>query len=140
MFTYDIQPRFLETDALGHINNNTYGVWFEAARDDIFKIFIPNLNPKEWNLIVAHTSFDFLSEVHYGKEVVVKTAIEKIGNSSFTIIHAIYQDGRLCTTGKCIMIYFDHNEKKSISIPNDKKEILESHLFTQMWPKNLDDI
>ncbi len=37
MFTEVITPpRFLETDALGHINNNTYGVWFEAARDQFF--------------------------------------------------------------------------------------------------------
>ena len=35
MFTERIKPRFLETDALGHINNNTYGVWFEAARDEM---------------------------------------------------------------------------------------------------------
>ena len=35
---------FLETDALGHINNNTYGVCFEAARDEIFHIFMPKVN------------------------------------------------------------------------------------------------
>ncbi|NCU33617.1 MAG: acyl-CoA thioesterase, partial [Candidatus Moranbacteria bacterium] len=29
MLTKEITPRFSETDALGHINNNTYGVWFE---------------------------------------------------------------------------------------------------------------
>jgi acyl-CoA thioester hydrolase len=139
MFSCNIQPRFLETDALGHINNNTYGNWFEAARDVIFRIFIPNLDPKSWNLIVAHTSFDFLQEVNYGKEVVVKTAIEKIGNSSFTIIHAIYQDGKLCTSGKCIMIYFNHQIKKSETIPEDKRNILEGHLFTSRWPGNIDE-
>ena len=47
MFTDTINPRFSETDALGHINNNTYGIWFEAARDSIYKIFIPSLNAKK---------------------------------------------------------------------------------------------
>ena len=73
MFTDTINPRFSETDALGHINNNTYGIWFEAARDSIYKIFIPSLNAKKWNLIMAHSSYDFLAEVHYGKEVIIKT-------------------------------------------------------------------
>ena len=43
MFTEIIKPRFLETDALGHINNNTYGVWFEAARDEIPGIVMPQI-------------------------------------------------------------------------------------------------
>ena len=57
MFTEIIKPRFLETDALGHINNNTYGVWFEAARDENFVFFMPKANVKEWNLIMAHSYF-----------------------------------------------------------------------------------
>ncbi len=81
MFTEVIQPRFLETDALGHINNNTYGVWFEAVRDPFFKIFMPDADIKKWNLIMAHSSFDFLKEVFLGTDVIVKSAISKIGNS-----------------------------------------------------------
>ena len=93
MFTEVIKPRFLETDALGHINNNTYGVWFEAARDEIFRIFMPKANVKEWNIIMAHSSFDFLKEVFWGKKVIVKTGVIKLGNSSIELGHAVYQEG-----------------------------------------------
>lgn len=117
MFTEIIKPRFLETDALGHINNNTYGVWFEAARDEIFRIFMPKANVKEWNLIMAHTSFDFLKEVFWGKEVIVKTGVAKLGNSSIELCHAVYQDGKLCTIGKCILIHYDFETKQAVSIP-----------------------
>ncbi|QKF76164.1 acyl-CoA thioesterase [Arcobacter defluvii] len=140
MFTEIIKPRFLETDALGHINNNTYGVWFEAARDEIFRIFMPKANIKEWNLIMAHSSFDFLKEVFWGKEVIVKTGVTKLGNSSIELSHAVYQDGKLCTTGKCILIHFNFVTKTSVKIPDDIRETLEEHLFTNHWPKTLDEL
>ncbi len=35
MYKAIITPRFCDTDALGHINNNNAPVWFEGARDSI---------------------------------------------------------------------------------------------------------
>ena len=140
MFTEVITPRFLETDALGHINNNTYGVWFEAARDQFFRIFVPDLDIKKWNLVIAHSSFDFLREVFFGKDVVVKTAISKLGNSSVDLIHAVYQDGKLCTTGKGIMIHFNLETKKSMPIPDSIREELEKHMLTSPWPATLEEV
>ncbi len=140
MFTEKIQPRFLETDALGHINNNTYGVWFEAARDPFFRLFIPDLDAKKWNLIIAHSSCDFLKEVFYGKEVIVKTAISKLGNSSVELTHAVYQNSLLCTTGKGVMIHFNHVSKKSMHIPTSIRNELEKHMFTSTWPLTLEEL
>lgn len=137
MFTEIIKPRFLETDALGHINNNTYGVWFEAARDEIFHIFMPKANIKEWNLIMAHSSFDFLKEVFWGKEVLVKTAISKLGNSSIELCHAVYQEGKLCTTGKCILIHYDFTTKVAVRIPDNIRMKLEKHILTKPWSATL---
>jgi acyl-CoA thioester hydrolase len=140
MFTEIIKPRFLETDALGHINNNTYGVWFEAARDEIFRIFMPKANVKEWNLIMAHSSFDFLKEVFWGKEVLVKTGVTKLGNSSIELCHAVYQEGKLCTTGKCILIHYNFVSKEAVRIPDNIRSILESHIFSIPWMGTLEEV
>ncbi len=140
MFTELIQPRFLETDALGHINNNTYGVWFEAARDQFFRLFIPDLDVKKWNLVIAHSSYDFLKEVFYGKQVVVKTGIAKLGNSSVELVHAVYQEGKLCTIGKGIMIHYNLQTKKSMPIPDPIRIELEKHLFQNPWPASLEEL
>ena len=44
-----ITPGFYETDALGHINNTVIPMWLEKARTPIFKIFTPDLDPKNGN-------------------------------------------------------------------------------------------
>ena len=140
MFTEYITTRFLETDALGHINNNTYGVWFEAARDQFFRIFVPDCDIKKWNLVMAHSSFDFLKEVFWGKQVIVKTAVSKIGRSSVELSHAVYQDGKLCTTGKCVLIHYDFSQKVSMPIPDDIRSILEKHISVVPWSEILEEL
>lgn len=42
MLEMQIQPRFQETDALGHINNTVPAVWFESARDPCFASSLPS--------------------------------------------------------------------------------------------------
>ncbi|MGB3750346.1 MAG: thioesterase family protein [Arcobacteraceae bacterium] len=140
MFTEYITPRFLETDALGHINNNTYGVWFEAARDEFFRIFVPDSDIKKWNLVIAHSSFDFLKEVFWGKQVIVKTAVSKIGTSSVELSHAVYQDGKLCTTGKCVLIHYDFAQKVSMPIGDDIRSVLEKHIHLDQWNERLEEL
>ncbi len=48
MFTHKFSPSFTDTDALGHINNTRLPVWFERARNDLFRLFTPDLDPKKW--------------------------------------------------------------------------------------------
>ncbi len=140
MYTEIINPRFNETDAFGHINNTVYSIWFDACRQPILKHFAPSLEPRDMHLILAHTSTDFLREVFYGKDVIVKTALEKVGTSSMHFTHGLYQNGELCTTGKAVMIHFNHSTKQSMAIPNDIKEELVKHVCTSSWTRALKSI
>ncbi len=130
MFLEKIQPRFTDTDALGHINNVSILAWFEAARRPIFEIFIPTLNPKKWNLILARIEVDYLGQTYYEKEVEMKTYFEKVGNSSMTLIQEAYQDGVTVVRGKAIMVHFDYETNKSVVIPEDIRALLNRHVVS----------
>ena len=47
MYEHTISPGFSDTDALGHINNTKLPIWFLEARNELFKIFTPDLDPKK---------------------------------------------------------------------------------------------
>ena len=87
MYTTKIEPRIGETDGLRHINNTVLPIWFERARNKIFKIFVPNfeLTYKKWNLIMVHSEFNYLKQIYYGYDVEVRNYISKILKKSFTI-------------------------------------------------------
>lgn len=128
MFSLIIQPRFAETDALGHLNNTTLPIWFEQARTPIFKLFVPSLKVSEWNLILAKIEVEFLREIFYGDDVEVKTFIERIGSSSMLVYQEAWQQGELSATGRATMVHFDHQLKKSSPIPESIRQQLEQHL------------
>ena len=128
MYKMEIYPRFKDTDALGHVNNASFITWIEEARTPIFKVFNPELSVEKWNLIIARVEMDFLAQCYYGKKVVVDSCLEKIGTSSLTICHDLFQEKLKIARGKSIMVYFDYNKNKSLPIPESMKETLKPHL------------
>lgn len=128
MWTNTLQPRFSETDALGHVNNTVLPVWFEESRSPIFELFCPGMNVNDWHLIIAKIDVEFLAETYYGKEVEVRTSIKKLGNTSMTVNHQAWQEGKMVARGTAVVIHFDHKEKKSKPIPDDIRALLEQHL------------
>jgi acyl-CoA thioester hydrolase len=128
------QPRFSETDALGHINNTVIPVWFEAARKPIFTIFNADLNLSNWNLIIAKVEINYTAQIQYQTEVEIKTSIKKIGNSSFTIFQQVFQansQSEQCVAfGECITVKFDYAQNKSIALTDAEKEALNKHIYS----------
>lgn len=129
MLSEKLMPRFSETDVLGHINNTALPVWFEAARVPIFKIFTPDLDPKQWKLIVAKVEVTFKGELFYGQEVEIKTAIERIGSSSFVILQQAWQHGECCAEGKTVMVRYDFANKSSQPLSEEEKQQLTAFLL-----------
>ena len=129
MLSEKLMPRFSETDVLGHINNTALPVWFEAARVPIFKIFTPDLDPKQWKLIVAKVEVTFKGELFYGQEVEIKTAIERIGSSSFVILQQAWQHGECCAEGKTVMVRYNFANKSSQPLSEEEKQQLTASLL-----------
>lgn len=57
--------------------------------------------------------------------------IEKLGNSSMTILHEAWQNGRMAARGHAVMVHFDHILKKSTAIPDAIRRELNQHTITQ---------
>lgn len=124
-----IQPRFSETDALGHINNTVFAVWFEGARQPVFRIFTPELDLQHWPLIVASVKLDYLAQTHYGQDVEIRTYISRIGGSSFDVYQEAWQDGVKTVSGTAVMVQFDYATAKAVPLSAEQKQQLNMHLY-----------
>ena len=127
MYKIEINPRFKDTDALGHINNASFITWIEEARRPVFKDFNPDLSIEKWNLIIARVEMNFIVQCYYGEKVVINSFIEKIGTSSLTICHDLFQGETKIAEGKSILVHFDYSKNKSVPIPEDIKQSLKKH-------------
>lgn len=129
MFIEDFNVRFCETDALAHVSNTVLVDWFEMAREPIFKIFSPELDLKNWPLILASYKVDFLDQMHYGLPVQVRTYISRIGGSSFDAYQELWQNGTKRATGTTTMVQYDYAEKKSVVINEEIRAQLTEHVI-----------
>ena len=129
MIVTKITPRVSETDGVGHINNVFIPIWFEAGRREIFRIFSPELDFKNWRLALVKVEVEFVDQIYLANDIEIRTGIETIGNSSFTIKEQIHQTGRLCAKGKSIYVNYNFGIEKSESIPDPIRDQLEKLSF-----------
>ncbi len=140
MFNFTVAPRFGDIDGLGHVNNTVLAVWFEMARNPIFRLFTPDLDlsREKWKLIMVRTEFDFLGEMFFNGDVEIRSYILRIGNTSFTIGHEAWQNGKLNVRGKAVIVHYDFKNKKAIPIKGKIREMLMEHMIPEdniTWKK-----
>jgi len=127
MFHFKVQPRFSETDGLGHINNTVLPVWFEEARTDLFRIFNPSLKLESWNLILKRYDIEFTAQMWRDDPVDIQTGIAKIGNTSLTVVQRAVQNGQTAAVGHTTLVHFDYRAGVPAAIPEDIREQLAEH-------------
>jgi acyl-CoA thioester hydrolase len=128
MYTYELVVRFNDCDALGHVNNATYYTFFEEARSELFRIFNPDLNIRNWNLIVASNRCDFLREAVYAQKLTVYTWISKVGGSSFDVEQALADEqGNWVARGKATLLGFDFAQHKATGLTAEQRAQLAQH-------------
>ena len=131
MIFTNIVPRVSETDGVGHINNVFVPIWFEAGRREIFQIFSPKLDFINWKLALVKVTVEYVDQLYLAEEVEIRTGIEKIGNSSFTIKEEIHQTNRLCAKGEAIYVNYNFKEKRSEAISDEIRDKLQSVKFVE---------
>ncbi len=128
MFSKIIEPRYSETDALGHINNTVLPVWFEFARTDLFALCHPPQTHDDWPMILAKIDVEYLQQIFYGKQVIVNTFIESIGTKSFVVLQEAWQSDQLVAKGHAVHVWFDYKQQSSCPVPDDIRTALSDHL------------
>ena len=105
----DVQMRFADTDALGHVNNGSFVLYAETARLQ----FLADLGTEVGSLILAHLSIDFRRQVLFGERIVVDSWIERIGTSSVTILHAIRAGDAVAAEVRSVVVSFDYEAQRA---------------------------
>ena len=76
---------------------------------------------------IKDVEVEYIDQLYLDNEVEIRTGVEKIGNSSFTIKEEIHQTDRLCAKGKSIYVNYNFKTKKSESVPEEIREKLEKY-------------
>ena len=98
------QLRYGDTDRQGHINNAVYATLFEFGRTQLlFDLKQPLLNQGS-EPVMERLVIDYLSELHWPGEVIVATAVQKMGRTSMTLAQAVFGPTGCAAAGEAIIV------------------------------------
>ena len=120
----DIQVRFNDTDALGHLNNTSYALYSEQGRVD----FLDQFRSEGIYFILAHISLDFLRQVRFRDTVYVLTRIAKVGRTSVTLAQEVYGNGELAARVRSVLVMFDYGTQKPVPLSDEMRAQLGPYL------------
>ncbi len=121
----DIQVRFGDTDALGHVNNAAYASYAEVARLD----FLAALGKSVRSLILASLYVDYRRQVSYDDRVHVESWLEKIGRSSFTVLQTIDANDERAADIRSVIVHFDYATNRPSPLDDAMRAALGQYLL-----------
>jgi acyl-CoA thioester hydrolase len=121
-----VPSRFRDLDTLGHINNVAIGSFYEEGRARLNRECFPLEMRKRhaMRMLIADVHIAYLREAHYPGDIIVGAGIGHIGNTSYRIDLALFQNG-VCV-GVCETVLVNTDGTGVAAIPAEGRDALES--------------
>ena len=126
--TFD-KIRYGDTDRQGHVNNAKFSSFSETGRSEIFHDPENPLAAPDCMFAIANFTVDYLAEVNWPGTVEIGTGFVKVGNSSLFIVQGIYQNNKLCTTVKTVLVHVTERPMKPVPLSEKSREILKKYML-----------
>ena len=118
-FHVNIQTRWRDLDAFGHVNNAVFATYIETARGTLFKRWSLPFDGTGKSLIVASMTINYLKQLKHPSNIIVGLKINKVGNTSFNIESYIFNEKDIqnpIATSNVVIVCFDFDNQKPIPV------------------------
>ena len=123
-FWTEERVRFADLDALGHVNNNAIGVYFEQARVLLVHDCGGFQDETPWTVVLARSVIEYKAELLYPATVRVGVRVQKVGNTSVTLGVAIFQGDRVIATQEAVCVIVDKAAHRPTRVPDELRAVL----------------
>ena len=126
--TVEIEVRFRDLDAMGHVNNAVYFTYMEIARTRFFLGLTNLADPLQLPVIIAEASCTYMSPARYNDFLQVAVNVTRIDGKSFELRYEMSnQENRSIANGRTVMVAYDYKVRRPIRIPENLRKSLESY-------------
>lgn len=123
----ELETRWGDMDALGHVNNAKFFTYDETVRLSFFTALMKD-DPRFWKdygLILAHIECDFIAQLKPPATLELGFRISKIGRTSMTTECGMFLGDRLMAITRGVLVWFDYKANASLPVPEDVKKRIE---------------
>lgn len=125
----DIQPRFTDYDAFGHVNNNSYMQYFDLGKARYYTDMLGRpVTPEVLGAVIVHIDVDFLEPTTPDEAVAVQTMTIAVGERSLTIYQRIVNPhtGHVKSQATSILAGFDIASQSGAPLNPEMKSAIET--------------
>ena len=106
-FKTDIPTRWADLDLLGHINNVSMAGLFEEGRGQFSRAIDLFRGDRSIRWLIAGVDIAYLAEAHHPAPVTIASGIGRIGERSWSILSAAFQNETCVATCETTLVYTD---------------------------------
>jgi acyl-CoA thioester hydrolase len=121
--------RFNDLDALGHVNNNSFGIYFESARVGFMMAAGLRHDPTDPAVVVRHLAIDYLRELHFPADLQVGIGIARIGTTSATLGCGLFKGDICVATSEAVMVRIDAKTRRPQALSEEERELLKPYVL-----------
>jgi len=126
-FTCPIEVRFVDVDAMNHVNNAVCVTYLEVARTRLLRERLGFAgSARDIPLIVARVAVDYRSPIGLEDVVTVGIAVTAVGRTSFTLAYRVEASGRLAAEAETVQVGYDYTAGKAVAIGGELRAGLEA--------------
>ena len=117
--TAEIQVRFRDTDAMGHVNNAVYLSYLELARIHYWRLLTKTRTRDSLAIILARSEVDYRYPATMEMDLLVHVRVSELKRSSFIMEYRVSQKGtgRLIAEARTVQACYDYAAGKVMRIP-----------------------
>ena len=131
LFPTNIEVRFRDLDALGHVNNAVYFTYFEEGRKHFSKKVFKVEDISDFKFIMVHVQCDFIRPIQFNDHVILQMWVKDIGSKSFSFEYRLVDssdEAMVNAAGESIQVCYDYEKNRSIEVPAKMRERLALYL------------
>ncbi len=120
----ELEMRFMDLDAMGHVNNAVYFTYMEIGRTKYWQQAI-RWDWKKTAIVIRTASIEYFKPILLGDKISIYIRTSRIGNTSFDleyeIIKTTHDSEITCSKGKTTCVVIDHETSKPAVIPERER-------------------
>lgn len=129
-FYHPITVRYADLDPQQHVNNAAVVTYIESARMGYYQAagIWNGLSFERFGMVVASQHIDYLAPIRFGQAVRVGLGVRYMGNKSMRFRFRVEEGTteQALARGEVVMVAYDPQTERSIPIPVDWREKIET--------------
>ena len=124
MFEHQVDVRWRDVDALGHVNHAVFLTYLEEGRDAFFAQTLAS----DPIYVVVRLEVDLRAEVRYpDRRVTVRIEVERLGTTSLTTRETIITSANeVVAEARVVTVRWDSGQRKPVPFSEAERALLEA--------------